>query len=178
MQKVLAPLPNDFSIPIAVVRHQSPSPDNYVIEALNDATPLLVKFAEDFEKPRAGCVYLAPPDRHLLFNLDGTFSLSRGAKVNYSRPSIDVLFKSTYELFGPFAVGAILTGANRDGAEGLLGISERGGLTIVQDPATAEEKTMPLAAVSTVGVDYITSLEQIGPLLWDIQRRKKTKVEG
>ena len=163
---------------MAVVRHQIASTDNYVVESLNESSSLMVKFAEDFEKPRPGYVYLAPPDRHLLFNLDATFSLSRGAKVNYSRPSIDVLFKSTYELFGPFAVGIILTGANNDGAEGLRGISERGGLTIVQDPQTAEEKTMPLAAISTAKVDHITRLDQIGPFLGTFKSVTKLRLKG
>ncbi len=175
LQAVLSPLPADFGIPIAVVRHQQATADDIIVRLLDRACHLKVKFAESKEKIRPGTVYLAPPDRHLLFEDDRTFSLSRGARVNYSRPAIDVLFGSAADAYGSAVIGIVLTGANNDGAEGLHRIRERSGLTIVQDPKTAESRAMPEAAIAATHVAHIIRLDQIGPFLWDLQRKGRKK---
>ena len=96
-----------------------------------------------------GHIYVAPPDYHTLIE-PGHFALSTEAPVRFSRPSIDVTFTSAADAYGHRAVGVVLTGANADGAEGLRRISDRGGLAIVQDPATAESPMMPAAAQKAV----------------------------
>jgi two-component system chemotaxis response regulator CheB len=96
-----------------------------------------------------GRIYVAPPDYHTLVEA-GYFSLSTEAPVRYSRPSIDVTFSSAADSYAHRTVGIVLTGANADGAQGLRQISDRGGMAIIQDPATAESPTMPAAAVKAV----------------------------
>jgi two-component system chemotaxis response regulator CheB len=105
----------------------------------------------------------------LLIEDDRTFSLCVSEKVNYARPSIDVLFEMAAEVYGDKLIGIILTGANTDGSRGLKGIRAGGGLTIVQDPATAEFEAMPKAALNTTTVDYVLSLQEIGALLNRVQ---------
>jgi two-component system chemotaxis response regulator CheB len=96
---------------------------------------------------------------------DRTFSLSVDDRVNYSRPSIDVLFDSASDVFREKLVGVILTGANNDGSEGLRNIKNHNGLTLVQDPEEAEVEIMPQAAIETVGVEKTYSLKELKLLL-------------
>src|SRR5215208_3136962 len=107
-----------------------------------------------------GHVYVAPPDYHTLVER-GYFSLSTDAPVRYSRPSIDVTFSSAADSYSHRTVGIVLTGANADGADGLRRISDRGGLAIVQDPASAESPTMPAAAQQAVPRARVMSLAGI-----------------
>jgi two-component system, chemotaxis family, protein-glutamate methylesterase/glutaminase len=109
-------------------------------------------------------VYFAPADYHLLVE-KGEFSLSVDEVVHHSRPSIDVLFESAADAYGPALIGVILTGANDDGAAGVKRIKSRGGLVVAQDPKTAEAPAMPAAAIATGAVDQVLPLEQIGPFL-------------
>jgi two-component system chemotaxis response regulator CheB len=93
------------------------------------------------------------------------FALSADARVNYARPSIDVLFHSAAEAWRQGLVGVILTGANADGAAGLRRIRQLGGTAVVQSPADAEAPAMPQAALDAAGADYCLPLSDIGPLL-------------
>ena len=110
-------------------------------------------------------IYIAPPNYHLLVEADRTFSLSIDEPVNYARPSIDVLFETAADVYKTNLIGVILTGANTDGSHGLKRIKETGGLSVVQDPSTAEADTMPRAAIAAVDVDYVLPLEEIGKVL-------------
>ncbi len=170
LKSVLGPLPADFPTPILVVRHQSPKTDNYLVDALNRTCHLKVKFAENGEQPLSGVIYIAPPDRHLLVGKNGRLELSAGVPVKFSRPAIDPLFESAAKFYGPAVMAVVLTGANNDGAEGLLEIQKRGGKVMVQDPDSAEANAMPKAALATVKPDYIVWRDQIGPQLWSLTR--------
>ena len=128
----------------------------------------MVKEVEDGEPIQPGYVYLSPPNYHLMAERKQTLSLSTDSPVNFSRPSIDVLFESASRVYEDKLIGILLTGANKDGSKGLACIHEQGGLTIVQDPNTAESPFMPLAAIEAVKVDYILPEEKIGTLLKDI----------
>ena len=112
-------------------------------------------------------VYVAPPDYHLLVER-GWFSLSTDERVQHARPSVDVLFESIADAYRERAIGIVLTGANDDGADGLARIKARGGVAIVQDPRTAERRTMPEAAIAATHADAILSLEEIGPFLYGL----------
>ncbi|MEI7983582.1 MAG: chemotaxis protein CheB, partial [Bacteroidota bacterium] len=112
-----------------------------------------------------GMAYLAPPNYHLLIEPDFSFTLTIDERVNYARPSIDVLFETAAEAFKDQLIGIILTGANNDGSKGLKKISEYGGLTIVQDPETAEVDSMPRAALRETVVDHILTIDEISTLL-------------
>lgn len=172
--ELLPVFPPDYPLPIVVVQHLHPSQDSGFVEHFAGQCALTVKEAEEKEPIRAGCIYFAPPNYHLLIEEDKTFSLSVDEKVNYARPSIDVLFESAADAYGPRIIGVILTGANNDGARGLRLIKERGGLTVVQDPRTAESAYMPQAALEATPVDYVLPLREMGRLLLEIAQKAIT----
>jgi len=166
--ELLPGFPADFPLPIVIAVHLHPRQDNAHIERLAGQCALAVKEADEKEPIQSGAVYLAPPNYHLLIENDRTFSLSIDERVNYARPSIDVLFETAAQVYGPQTIGVVLTGANNDGARGLRLIKERGGLTIVQDPRTAESTYMPRATLEATPVDHVLSVPEIGKLLLKI----------
>lgn len=163
--EILPGLPDDFPLAVVIVQHLHPTSDLYYIEHFNSRGPLIVKEAEEKEVIMPGVIYFASPNYHLLIERDKTFSFSGEEKVSYSRPSIDVLFESAATAFGNKLIGVVLTGANADGAAGLAMIKEFGGLTIVQDPATASSPFMPQSAIDSSRVDHILDLRGILKLL-------------
>lgn len=162
---VLPGLDRRLPLPVFIVQHMSPSSDPYLVEHLQNICQVEVKLAEDKETPRPAVIYLAPPDYHLLVEEDYSLALSLENRVNYSRPSIDVLFESAAEVYFDRLVGVIMTGASADGTKGLLRIKECGGLTVVQAPETAEVDIMPESAIKSVEVDYIVPLDKLGKFL-------------
>ncbi|AOP34067.1 glutamate methylesterase [Leptospira tipperaryensis] len=164
IKTVLTLLSADFAIPIILVQHVSPRSDGQWIRSLH-VTGLNIKEADEKETIQKGNVYVAPPNYHLLIETDKTFSLTIDTRVNFARPSIDVLFESAADAYREKIVGIIFTGANSDGAIGLKRIKELGGTTIVQDPNFSESRYMPEAAISLMPVDYVLPLEKIAELL-------------
>ncbi len=162
LNTILRHLPSDFVLSIIIVQHQHPESDDFIAKFLDARCNLTVKQADEKESILPGVIYIAPPNYHLMIEEDRTFSLSIDKRVHYARPSIDILFETAADVFGKKLVGIILTGANEDGSHGLRKIKESGGLTIVQDPDTAEVDTMPKAAIASTKVDYILPLEKIG----------------
>lgn len=158
-------VPANFSCSVIIVQHMHPNSAGYLPTFLNEKCMTTVKEADEKEKIEAGVIYIAPPNYHLLIENDKTFSFSLEEPVNYSRPSIDVLFESAADAYRERLVGIILTGANKDGSCGLKKIKEMGGLTVVQDPLTAEIDSMPKAAINTGYVDHVLPLNQIGQFL-------------
>lgn len=144
---LLPGLPAD-SPPILVAVHVPPDRDNMLVPLLQARCALQIKEAEDKETARGGVVYFAPPDYHLLVEQTGDLALSSDEAVHYSRPSIDVLFESAADAWGPHLAGVILTGANDDGAAGLAAVARAGGLALVQDPTRAAAAAMPQAALA------------------------------
>jgi two-component system chemotaxis response regulator CheB len=122
---------------------------------------------EDKMTIERGRVYIAPPDYHLLVER-GTFALSVDERVQFARPSIDVLFESAAHTYGAGVIGIILTGANEDGAAGLAAIKARGGVALVQDPSGAERRTMPDAAIAATVADAVLPVEEMGPFLYGL----------
>lgn len=175
---ILEVLPKDFPVPILVVQHISPHSDNYLAKFLDNACKLSVREAEEKEKALPGHVYLAPPNYHILVEKDGFISLSVESRVSYARPSVDVLFESAAEAYNRGLIGIVLTGANSDGSKGLKRIKDCGGLTIVQDPKTAQAEAMPRAAIGATQIDHITGLTEIGPLLIRIIEEKSGDKSG
>ena len=152
-------LPGDFAVPLAIVQHRAKESEG-LAGLLQDCTPLKVMEAEDKLPIEPGCVYIAPPDYHMLID-DHRFSLSTEAAVGFSRPSIDVFFESAADCFGARLIGVVLTGANSDGSRGLQTIVARGGQALVQDPATAEVAVMPASAKRAVPRARVLTLEGI-----------------
>lgn len=158
---LLPSLPADFNLPILVVLHVPADRSNVLAPLFASKCALAVKEAEDKEPVEPGVIYFAPSDYHLLVEADGSLALSSDEPVNYSRPSIDVLFESAADAYGPGLVGLVLTGANEDGAAGLKAVAAAGGLTFVEDPASAHARTMPEAALRACPVAQVMSLARI-----------------
>jgi two-component system chemotaxis response regulator CheB len=166
--RVLSDVADEIEQPIVVAQHRHPdSLEKTLAELLHLRTARPVVSVEDKMAIERGRVYLAPPDYHLLVQR-GTFSLSLDERVQYARPSIDVLFESAAYAYGPGVVGIVLTGANEDGAMGLAEIKQRGGVAIVQDPGGAARRAMPEAAIAATNADAILPLEDIGKFLYGL----------
>ncbi len=176
VSRLLGLLPADFEVPIAIVQHRSKE-SLALAEVVQAATTLRVLEVEDKQPLEPRTVYIAPPDYHLLID-DGRFSLSTDDLVRFSRPSIDVFFDSAADAFGPRLIGIVLTGANSDGSQGLLTIAERGGQTLVQDPATAEIAVMPAAAQNAVPKAKVLSIEALAEHLIRLERLQRPQVAG
>ncbi|QWR76018.1 chemotaxis protein CheB [Candidatus Magnetomonas plexicatena] len=170
LKTIFSALPADFPLPVIVVLHLHRDTKEELINFLNVGTRLKVKYAEDKEKIKNCTIYIAPPDYHLLIEDDKTLSLSVDALVNYSRPSIDVLFECAADVFREHCFGIILTGANSDGSGGLKRIKEKGGMAIVQNPHSAEYSAMPTAAIAVTDVDYILDIEEIAGKIMELVR--------
>lgn len=115
------------------------------------------------------CIYIAPPDRHLLVG-PSTISLSSGPKENHTRPAIDPMFRSIARHHGSAAIGVLLTGHLNDGMNGIYEIQARGGTTIVQDPADAEVPDIPSNALRRLTPDYVLPLSKIPSAIEGIVR--------
>jgi two-component system chemotaxis response regulator CheB len=162
---ILAELNASFQTPILIVIHVPAGPGSQLYRLLSVKSRLPVIEVDDKEPIKNGNVYLAPPDYHLLVDDPKTLTLSNDVPVNYSRPSIDVLFESAADVFGNRSIGVILTGANRDGADGLSHIIACGGIGIVQNPSEAYCPAMPNAAISVSPAALIMSKSQITSFL-------------
>ncbi|MEZ0260430.1 MAG: chemotaxis protein CheB [Alphaproteobacteria bacterium] len=171
LKTVLSGLPRDFPLAVAIVQHMASHSDSYMAEYLAACCPLPVKEADDKEDFRKGAVYLAPAGYHLLIEPDRILSLSVDPPVNFSCPSIDVLFDSAAGVYGSRLIGVVLTGASADGSAGLKRIKERGGTAIVQDPAGAEVSFMPQSAITAAAPEHIAALDDIAPLLLKLCRQ-------
>jgi two-component system, chemotaxis family, protein-glutamate methylesterase/glutaminase len=153
-------------IPVVVVVHLPPNRPSLLPALFATRCAARVREPEDKQPVSAGSIWFAPSNYHLLVERDRTFSLSVDDPVNFSRPSIDVLFESAADCFGSELCGIVLTGANDDAAYGASLIRHAGGLVIVQDPATAEAPQMPNAAVSRANPQIIASLREIADLIY------------
>ncbi len=162
---LLHQLPPQVGWPVVMVQHLHRWQENPITAVYQPHSALPVLEAEDKTPLRPDHIYFAPPNYHLLINDDHTFALSVDPKVNFARPSIDVLFESAADVYGANVVGILLTGANQDGVAGLARIKQSGGLVVVQDPHTAVAHTMPQAALDHVAVDYVLPVDQIGQQL-------------
>ncbi|HEY9908461.1 MAG TPA: chemotaxis protein CheB [Thermosynechococcaceae cyanobacterium] len=164
LKVILGGLAADFTVPIAVVQHRHRDSDHMMSDFLRQFLQLPIVEVEDKDPIVLGHIYLAPPDYHLLVE-PGYFALSIDEPVLYARPSIDVLFESAADTYGAGSLGVVLTGTNRDGARGLARIRAAGGQAIVQDPATAEGRVMPEAAIAATPTATVLPLETIAAYL-------------
>jgi len=164
LARLLSQLPKDFSLPIAVVQHRSNEDSDGLAPLLRKYSQLPVVEIDDKDAIRDAQVYICPSNYHVLVE-GGRFVLSTDGPVLHARPSIDVLFESAAEAFRTSVIGILLTGLSKAGTAGLKRIKELGGYAIVQDPAAAEGRVMPKAAIEAVSVDQILPLEEIVPFL-------------
>ncbi|MET0392191.1 MAG: chemotaxis protein CheB [Chitinophagaceae bacterium] len=153
--KLFTDIKNTYPLSIVIVLHRSQTMELLLEELIGYKTGLHVKELEEKEIPQPGWVYLCPPDYHLLFEKDKSFTLDYSEKINFSRPSIDVTFQSAADVFGASLVCILLSGANSDGAEGLAYVKQKGGITVVQHPDDAEVSYMPQQALLRQKADYV-----------------------
>ena len=165
LQTILTGLPKEFCLPIVVAQHRHKRSNEGLPAFLRRSTHLKVVDADDKQRIRQGTMYLAPADYHLLIDRGGELNLSVDDAVRYSRPSIDVLFESAADVYGAALIAVLLTGANEDGTRGAKRVKLRGGTVLAQDPATAEAREMPQAAIDAGVVDQILPLDQIASFL-------------
>ncbi|HEY1172040.1 MAG TPA: chemotaxis protein CheB [Verrucomicrobiae bacterium] len=161
LSKLLPLFPADFPAPIIIVIHLPPDQKSAMPALFAAKCQLTVKEAEDKEPTMPGTVYFAPPNYHVLLEQDGSLSLSSDEPLNFSRPSIDVLFESAADAHGARLAGIILSGANSDGAKGLRAIVDAGGSALVQSPQLAEAFVMPTSALEACPEAQSLSLPEI-----------------
>jgi two-component system, chemotaxis family, protein-glutamate methylesterase/glutaminase len=165
LQILLSDLTRRLSPAIVVILHLPPHAKGILPELLASPSRPPMKVAEDKEPVTPGHVYFATAGYHLLVEAGRSFALSVDEPVHYSRPSIDVLFETIAEAYGPRAMGIVLSGANSDGAEGLQAIAEAGGVAVVQRPDSAEVPAMPEAALRACPQAHVTDVPGIRALL-------------
>jgi len=158
---LLSALPTNFSVPIIFAMHRLKHIKNGFVEALQTKSTIEVKEPYDKDKVKPGFAYVAPANYHLMIELAGTFSLSTEEMVHHSRPSIDILFKTAGYVYGKNMIGIMLSGANKDGAEGIFCAHKKGAYTIIQDPADSKVPTMPNAAINLFKPDLIADANAI-----------------
>lgn len=163
--KIFDYLDSNYSIPILLVLHRNINYPSSLEELLLHRTKLISKEVEEKEKIKPGCIYICPADYHVLVEDDQTFSLDVSEKVNFSRPSIDVVFKSASEVYKDQMVGMLLSGANADGADGLLFAKRNKSITVVQDPNEAEVPYMPQQAIKHSKPDHILNTNEMAGFL-------------
>ena len=166
-------LPVGFSLPIIIVQHRVAENDGYLSQHLNLNSAIQIKDVIDKEPICSGTVYIAPPDYHLLIERELYLSLSKDDKVNYSRPSVDVLFESAADIYRQACLGIILTGNNKDGSLGLAKIVAAGGSAIVQNPKSAKAQEMPKAAIKKVPTAIILNLSEIASYQITLDTKQK-----
>jgi two-component system chemotaxis response regulator CheB len=167
LKTIVRDLPIGLSAAVFVVIHLSPRQRNYLAELLGQISRIPVQEAIDNAPIVRGQIYVAPPDRHLLIKEDH-MHLWRGPKEGLQRPSINVTLRSAAAAYGNRVIAVLLSGLLDDGAAGLWEVSNRGGVTIVQDPAEAPFPSMPLNALESVNIDFRLRSTEIGAVMDDL----------
>jgi len=168
---VLSGLPDDFPAALVIVQHLDPRHRSLMADILSRRTKLKVKQAAEGDRLSPGIAYIAPPDRHLLVNPDGSLSLSQSELVHFVRPSADLLFESVAASYKGHAIAVVLTGNGSDGAMGVQAIKKMGGTVIVQDEKSSQFSGMPSAAIRTGQSDFILPLGEIAAALTTLVRK-------
>jgi two-component system chemotaxis response regulator CheB len=158
---ILFNLKTDLQFPVIIVLHRKNNADSILTQLLSSKTTLHVKEADEKDLLQPGSIYIAPADYHLLVEKNHTLSLDFSEKVNFSRPGIDVTFQTAADVFGDSLACLLLSGASSDGTEGLKMVKSRGGLTVVQNPLTAEVSYMPQQAIAGVDIDVVVDAGNI-----------------
>jgi two-component system, chemotaxis family, protein-glutamate methylesterase/glutaminase len=166
--KILAELPKTFPLPIFMCLHRLKHVRHGFVEALSIKSSKPIVEPLDKEVIKRGSVYLAPANYHLGVELDNTIAVSTEDLINNSRPSIDITIESASYAYRDRLISILLSGANKDGAYGMLKTKQRGGLTIVQDPAESMINTMPNSALQLTKIDYVLKTDQIIEFLLEL----------
>lgn len=161
-------LPAEFPAPILVVIHVPADSPSVLPEILTRRGNLEARHARNGEVPRAGVIYIAPPDRHLLVGSQGQLGVTRGPRENRHRPSVDPLFRSAAGVYRNCVVAVVLSGTLDDGTAGMIAVARENGITIVQDPEDALYPSMPANVLRSVDVDHIVPVRQLSATLREV----------
>ncbi|MCU0449530.1 MAG: chemotaxis protein CheB [Bernardetiaceae bacterium] len=172
--QILASLPKDFPLPVFLCLHRLKHVRNGFVEALSIKSSKPVVEPHDKEPIKRGMVYLAPANYHLCLELGNSLALSTEELANNSRPAIDHTFETAAFVYRDKLIGILLSGANKDGAYGMAKVKERGGLTVVQDPAESMIDAMPNAALAATKIDWVLKTEEIISFLGELDKVTKT----
>ncbi|RMF60666.1 MAG: chemotaxis-specific protein-glutamate methyltransferase CheB [Calditrichaeota bacterium] len=180
IKQILSALPPDFPAPIVIVQHMAQGFIEGFRDWLSDHTSLKVVLAEDGVYPRQGYCYLAPDDHHMVIDRSGRIALTSEPPEHNIRPAVSPLFRSLAMVYGQRAIGILLTGMGRDGAEALKLLKEKGALTIAQDKTTSVVHGMPGEAIRINAAEVVLPDYQIGPYLLDVIKntRKYSHLSG
>ncbi len=165
LQTILAGLPKDFAVPVLIVQHIAKGFVCGMAEWLNQTTDLQVHIASYGTVPLPGHVYLAPDDFHMGIGNGGVIILTREAPENHLRPAVAFLFRTLAQAYGPNAVGVLLTGMGRDGADELKAMKDRGAVTIAQDLESSVVHGMPGVAIALGGATHVLPAAKIADAL-------------
>jgi len=157
-------LPENFSVPIFLVQHNTSGFDKGFVQWLDEYAKINVRLAEEGTYPASGTIYVAPTDRHLVIS-DKGIAFDDSEPLNNQKPAADFLFKSAAEVYGDSVISVVLTGMGSDGAEGTRIVKQSGGVTIAQDEGSSMIYGMPQAAVQTGCVDMVLPLNEIASKL-------------
>jgi two-component system chemotaxis response regulator CheB len=171
LSQLLPALPADGQAAVFVVIHLPRERPSLLVEIFGGKCAAPVREAQDKEPVEPGTVYFAPPDYHLLVDEGPQTALSADELVNFSRPSVDVLFESAADVYGSRLLGIVLTGASHDGAAGLAAVARAGGRAVVQRPATAQAPIMVEAALARTPSAAALTLGEIAEVLAGLPRR-------
>jgi two-component system chemotaxis response regulator CheB len=169
--KILSQLPKGFPLPIIMCLHRLKHVRHGFVEALSLKSVVQVTEPYDKENIKRGGVYLAPANYHLSVELGNYFSLSTEEMMNNSRPAIDITLTTCAYVFKDKLIGILLSGANKDGAQGMKQIKDRGGYTIVQEPTECMIETMPKAAMALTQIDHVLKVDQIVDLFKELDKQ-------
>jgi two-component system chemotaxis response regulator CheB len=160
----------DYPLPVILILHRNSGFESYLEELLSSRTRLVIREAEEKEVLQAGTVYVCPADYHVLVEQDRTLSLDYSERVNHCRPSIDVTMRAAADVFGGRLVAVLLSGGNADGVDGMEYVKERGGMTVVQDPVTAEVPYMPQHLLMRMTPDRVLAPDGLVMLVKELYR--------
>lgn len=165
VSQILAALPRDFPVAIALVLHRGARVPELLPRILARETSLEVKLAEEGDTLRGGTVFVAPADRHLMVDHERTLHLTDGRRIKYVASSANPLLDSAAAALGRRVIAVVLTGTGSDGTDGVQAVRATGGIVIAQDPSSAQQSGMPSAAIASGAVDYVLPLGDIAPAL-------------
>lgn len=163
-KRIIPGLRKPSGLSVALVLHIPAQGPNLMPELLQDVAEFKVVEAISHLPMEPETVFVAPPDYHLNVEQNGTLTLSTEELVNYSRPSIDILFESAAHAFGQKCLAVLLTGSNDDGARGLVTVSQQGGICVTQKISDAEFNYMPRSGLELVPSAHQLTLDEVAEL--------------
>ena len=163
--QIVKNLPSNLGKTVILIIHRKKNFFSEIEKLFADSSLMHMREVEDKDPIKNNTMYIAPANYHTLIEKGGYFGLDVSDAVWYSKPSIDVTFESAAEAYQGRCLAILLSGANQDGAAGLLKLRQSGSVTIAQHPDDAELPEMPRSAIEINAAEYILTREEIFKLL-------------